>query len=221
VISRRVSIRMVRDILRRQFDLHLSFRQIGESLGLHHTTVAQIVRRLLASGQPWSLPETVRDSEIERWVYPPRRGRPRRAVEPDWAAIPRELQQPGVPFNCCGSNIGRPIRMGLDIRNSVRMIGSTSNISRCPYAQPTPGGAVFCRRRRGDPDHLRERPARARISVCGHVGVQPLHVHRGASGFAHPVVDSRPWACPGIRRRRAPAHRTGYPASGRIAAASV
>ncbi|MCY0900485.1 MAG: IS21 family transposase [Firmicutes bacterium] len=87
---------MVRDILRLHFDLHLSFRQIGESLGLHHTTVAQIVRRFLASGQPWPRPETVRDSEIERWVYPTRRGRPRRAVEPDWAAIHTELQQPGV-----------------------------------------------------------------------------------------------------------------------------
>jgi len=87
---------MVRDILRLHFDLHLSFRQIGESLGLHHTTVAQIVRRFLASGQSWPLPETVRDREIERWVYPTRRGRPRRAVEPDWAAIHTELQQPGV-----------------------------------------------------------------------------------------------------------------------------
>ena len=87
---------LVRDILRLHFDLAVSYREIGRSLGIHHATVAQVVQRFTASGHSWPLPDGLRDHELAQWIYPGRRGRPRQYTEPDWPTIHQELRRPGV-----------------------------------------------------------------------------------------------------------------------------
>ncbi|AEJ40125.1 transposase subunit [Sulfobacillus acidophilus TPY] len=87
---------LVRDILRLHFDLALSYREIGRSLGIHHTTVAQVVQRFTTSGHSWPLPDGLRDHDLAQWIYPGRRGRPRQYTEPDWPTIHQELRRPGV-----------------------------------------------------------------------------------------------------------------------------
>jgi transposase len=62
----RLSIMKIKDVLRLKFDVGLSNRQIGNSLGISHSTVAGYLRRTAQAGIGWPLPETLSETELEQ-----------------------------------------------------------------------------------------------------------------------------------------------------------
>ena len=89
-------MRKIEDVLR----LHargLSTRRISLSSGVGKTTVIEYLRRAGAAGLSWPLPEGMDEASLERRLFPPPpASKDRQFVEPDWAAVHRELKRPGV-----------------------------------------------------------------------------------------------------------------------------
>jgi transposase len=92
-----MSMRQMRQLLR----LHhggVSAREIGRRLGVARSTIQDSLKRAAAAGLAWPLADDLTDETLERRLYA-RAGAPtgqRRRVEPDWAALTRELKRPGV-----------------------------------------------------------------------------------------------------------------------------
>jgi transposase len=95
--KRELSMRQLRHLLR----LHhggVSAREIGRRLGVARSTVQDNLKRAAAAGLAWPLADDVTDDALELRLFG-RAGNEtgqRRRVEPDWAALARELKRPGV-----------------------------------------------------------------------------------------------------------------------------
>jgi transposase len=95
--KRELSMRQLRHLLRLHHD-GVSAREIGRLLGVARSTIQDNLKRAAAAGLAWPLAEDVTDEVLEQRLF----GRPgvatgqRRRVEPDWAALARELRRPGV-----------------------------------------------------------------------------------------------------------------------------
>lgn len=89
-------MRKIKDVLR----LHAagrSARQIGPSVGVSRSTVADYLRRAEVAGLSWPLPEGLDEEALERRLFPPLpSAQSRLFTEADWAEIHRELKRPGV-----------------------------------------------------------------------------------------------------------------------------
>ena len=90
-------MRQLRQLLRLHHE-GVSLRQIGHRLGAARSTVADNLDRARAAGLAWPLPAELSDDELERRLFarPGTKPAARRRVEPDWAALVRELKRPGV-----------------------------------------------------------------------------------------------------------------------------
>ena len=93
----RIAMRKVRDILRLAWGESLSHREVGRSLGIPFTTVADHVRRAKMAGLTWPLADDLDDAALEALLFtkapaPPADRRPL----PDWAEVHKELRRPGV-----------------------------------------------------------------------------------------------------------------------------
>ena len=95
--KRELSMRQLRTLLR----LHqggVSAREIGRRLGVARSTIQDNLKRAAAAGLAWPLADDVTDEALGLRLF----GRAgtetgqRRRVEPDWAALARELKRPGV-----------------------------------------------------------------------------------------------------------------------------
>jgi transposase len=93
---RRLPMRNIKDVLR----LHAagrSARQIGPSVGVGRSTVAEYLRRAEVAGLSWPLPEGLDEAALERLLFPPPPpAKDRQFAEADWAAVHLELKRPGV-----------------------------------------------------------------------------------------------------------------------------
>ena len=94
---RELSMRQLRHLLR----LHhggVSAREIGRRLGVARSTIQDNLKRAAAAGLAWPLADDVSDEALERQLFGRGAAAPgqRRRVEPDWAALARELKRPGV-----------------------------------------------------------------------------------------------------------------------------
>lgn len=93
---RRLPMRKIKDVLR----LHAagrSARQIGPSVGVSRSTVADYLRRAEVAGLSWPLPDGLDEEALERRLFPPPPpAQSRLFTEADWAEIHRELKRPGV-----------------------------------------------------------------------------------------------------------------------------
>jgi transposase len=71
---------------------------IARELGVSHSTVREYLARIAAAGMTWPLPTDVTDAELEGrlFVNGGAQAGARYRVEPDWAAVARELKRPGV-----------------------------------------------------------------------------------------------------------------------------
>ena len=89
-------MRKIKDVLR----LHAagrSARQIGPSVGVSRSTVADYLRRAEVAGLSWPLPDRLDEEALERRLFPPLPpAQSRLFTEADWAEIHRELKRPGV-----------------------------------------------------------------------------------------------------------------------------
>ncbi len=66
--AERLSIRKIREVLRLAAAGHTQ-REIGRSLQVNHTTVAEYVRRAAAIGLSWPLPDEVDEAALERQLF--------------------------------------------------------------------------------------------------------------------------------------------------------
>jgi transposase len=89
-------MRKVREVLRLRHALSLSYREIGEALGVSKTAAAEIVRRAEVIGLTWPLPQLFDDGELERRLFtaPGEAQLDRPAV--DWAKLHQELKRRSV-----------------------------------------------------------------------------------------------------------------------------
>jgi transposase len=94
---RRISMRKLRQALRLAWEVGLSLRPIGRSLGLSPTTVGEYLRRAEIAGLTWPLPPQLDDATLEAQLFPgasplPLPERPL----PDFVSVHRELRRKGV-----------------------------------------------------------------------------------------------------------------------------
>jgi transposase len=89
-------MRKVREVLRLRHALSLSYREIGEALGVSKTAAAEIVRRAEVIGLTWPLPQLFDDGELERRLFtaPGEAQLDRPAA--DWAKLHQELKRRSV-----------------------------------------------------------------------------------------------------------------------------
>ena len=95
--KRELSMRQLRHLLRLHHD-GVSAREIGRRLGVARSTIQDNLKRTAAVGLAWPLADDVTDEALEHRLFG-RAGAPtgqRRRVEPNWAALARELKRPGV-----------------------------------------------------------------------------------------------------------------------------
>ena len=95
--KRELSMRQLRHLLRLRHE-GVSAREIGRRLGVARSTVQDNLKRAVAAGLRWPLPDDVTDDALERQLFGRAGIRPgqRRRIEPDWAEMARELKRPGV-----------------------------------------------------------------------------------------------------------------------------
>jgi transposase len=81
-----------------RFGAGATTRAISRELGISHSTVREYLARIAAAGIIWPLPAELSDRELEQrlFVNGGVRAGARHHVEPDWAAVARELKRPGV-----------------------------------------------------------------------------------------------------------------------------
>ncbi|MGB9113113.1 MAG: IS21 family transposase [Acidimicrobiales bacterium] len=89
-------MRKIRDVIRLSLGEGLSLRQVALSLDLPFTTVGDHVRRAIAGGLCWPLPEGLSDHDLEQLLFPPVAPSNVARPMPDWADIHRELRRKGV-----------------------------------------------------------------------------------------------------------------------------
>ncbi|MBY6059823.1 IS21 family transposase, partial [Leisingera daeponensis] len=75
-------------------------RQMASSLAIGRTTLQGYLDRAHEAGLSWPLPAEMSDSELERLLYPrTAREAARRASQPDWSYVHRELRRKGVTLS--------------------------------------------------------------------------------------------------------------------------
>jgi len=80
------------------FGSGLGARAIGRELGMSHSTVREYLARIAAAGVTWPLAPDITDTALEQKLFANGgvQAGARRHVEPDWAAVARELKRPSV-----------------------------------------------------------------------------------------------------------------------------
>ena len=131
--AERLSMRKVREVLHLKHALGLSYRKISEATGAGKTQAAEYVRRALAAGITWPVPEGIDDAELERRLFPVADEAASKRAAIDWPAMQRELKRRGVTLALCGRSIWPSMRTATATRG----------------ASCTGNGASICRRRCG------------------------------------------------------------------------
>ncbi len=95
--KRELTMRQLRYLLRLHHD-GVSTREIGRLLGVARSTIQDNLKRAAAAGLEWPLPEEATDEVLALRLFGNAGFTPgqRRRVEPDWAALVRELKRAGV-----------------------------------------------------------------------------------------------------------------------------
>jgi transposase len=95
--AERMGMRDAREILRLQAT-SVSTHEIACRLGMARSTVRETLKRAQTAGLAWPLPEGMNDAALEAALYASRRSKRghRRAAEPDWAGMHRELKRKHV-----------------------------------------------------------------------------------------------------------------------------
>lgn len=91
-----VPMRKIRDVIRLSFGEGRTLREIGSSLELPFTTVGDHVRRAMAAGLTWPLPEELSDHDLEQLLFPPVVPSNVTRPMPDYAYVHKELRRKGV-----------------------------------------------------------------------------------------------------------------------------
>jgi transposase len=93
--NRRLSMRMIKEVLRLHHSCGLSNKQISASLRCSRGAVAEYLHRAEAAGLSWPLPEELDDLQIEQRLFAPSRKYRGKAL-PDFNYVHTELKKKGV-----------------------------------------------------------------------------------------------------------------------------
>ena len=93
---KRMSIRVIKEILRLRFSRNLSIRLISQSVNRSSTAVHNMVRKAEKANLCWPVPEDIDDDKLERMLYAKPGDTSKRKAVPDWASINHELEQLGT-----------------------------------------------------------------------------------------------------------------------------
>lgn len=96
--TERIAMRRVREMLRLSRDAGLATREVARRTGVAASTLREMFRRFEKSELTWPLPLDLADADLEARLYGEagtKQGH-RRRVEPDWAALNRELKRKHV-----------------------------------------------------------------------------------------------------------------------------
>lgn len=99
--AERTTMRQVREILRLKFVGDVPLREIARRVGVAASTVRATVKRFEVVGLNWPLPDELTDAALEERLFATtgtKQGH-RRQVEPDWAAVHRELKRKHVTLS--------------------------------------------------------------------------------------------------------------------------
>jgi transposase len=96
--AQRLTMRRVRELLRLHYGAGASARAIARELGVSRSTVKEYLARAATAELTWPLPAEFSDAVLEERLFTAGGPKPgtRRRVEPDWAALVREMKRPGV-----------------------------------------------------------------------------------------------------------------------------
>jgi transposase len=97
MVTERLSMRKVREVLRLRHALRLSYREIGEATGVGKTAVGEYIRRAEVIGITWPVADGLDDAALEQRMFAP----PGAAVMVerttiDWVKVQEELKRRGV-----------------------------------------------------------------------------------------------------------------------------
>lgn len=96
-MSKRLSMRKIREILRMRFARELDYRNIANSVCVSISTVSECLRRAKLVGLSWPLAPELDDVALETLLYqPPRNHVESKAREIDYVYIKQELKRRGV-----------------------------------------------------------------------------------------------------------------------------
>ena len=96
-MSKRLSMKKIREILRLRYDLKLSYRDIASSICVGDTTVGDCLKRIARAGLTWPLPPELDDAKLEAMLYASPGNSPiPNAKNIDFSYIYKELKRKGV-----------------------------------------------------------------------------------------------------------------------------
>ena len=91
--AKRISMRIIKDVLRLKFEVKLSQRQIARSLGIGLGTVSLHLKRAKEADIQWPLDDKMDEAELERKLFPSQICKARAGyVEPDYSNMHQELK---------------------------------------------------------------------------------------------------------------------------------
>ncbi len=95
----RLSMRKIEEILRLKYAVGLTHRAIAQSCSVSAGTVSEYITRAKAAGLSWPLPEGLSGEELETLLFPGQAVSGREIVQPDWAAVHKELRRKSVTLS--------------------------------------------------------------------------------------------------------------------------
>lgn len=95
----RLSMRKIEETLRLKYGVGLTHRAIAQSCSISAGTVSDYITRAKAAGLSWPLPEGLSREELEALLFPGRAEPGRAIVQPDWAAVHKELRRKSVTLS--------------------------------------------------------------------------------------------------------------------------
>lgn len=99
-MSRRLSMRNIREILRLKWHKGLSNRQIAKSCAISRSSVGEYIAKAEQAGLCWPLPEGIDDTALERMLYPaPAKPPTAKKAMPSMQYLYEELKRKGVNLN--------------------------------------------------------------------------------------------------------------------------
>ncbi|MBF0440539.1 MAG: IS21 family transposase [Oligoflexales bacterium] len=124
MVQERLSMRKIREILRLRYERLLSYAQIALSVGIGETTVRVCLKRALAAGVSWPLPDDMDDLALETLLYQTRGPHVSQGRElPDFSLIHEELRKKSVTLQLLWTEYREVNPDGLKYSQFCRLYG--------------------------------------------------------------------------------------------------